>query len=70
VSELHPANFQSDLCHQLTPATVCVWIRRRGVSAYERGDRTLAQMLGMAANTVEKLIAIELAARPADGKPV
>ena len=56
---LHPSTFQADLCDQLTPATVVVWIRRRGVTALKRGDVTLARLLGMAAGTVEKLVAVE-----------
>lgn len=59
MSTLHPATFQADLCEQLTPATVVVWIRHRGVAAHKRGDTTSARMLAMAAKTVEKLVAIE-----------
>jgi len=61
--KLHPAAFQADLCEQLTPATVVVWIRHRGVAALNRGDTTLAQLLAMAASTVEKLILIEVDAK-------
>lgn len=53
---LHSATFQPDLCDQLTPATVCVWLRRQGTAALEQGETTKAQMLAMAAGTVEKLL--------------
>ncbi len=52
----HPATFQPDLCEQLTPATVAVWLRKRGLEAYARQDTNRAYALAVAANHVEKLV--------------
>ncbi len=51
----HPATFQPDICDQLTPATVAVWLRRQAVDAIGRGDITTATGLCMSLKTVERL---------------
>ncbi len=52
----HPATFQADLCEQLTPATVAVWLRARGRELLARGKEGDAFALGTAARRVEELI--------------
>jgi len=52
----HPAMFQPDLCEQLTPATVAVWLRRRAREAHVKGDVSW-HTLAMAAEKVERLAA-------------
>jgi hypothetical protein len=61
---LDPATFQPDLCDQLTPATVCVWLRRQGTAAQSRGDTSLAFALGIAARKVEQIVPAPESSRP------
>lgn len=62
---IDPATFQSNLCEQLTPATVVVWWRGQAVASLERGDLTLCHLLGIAARNVEKILDV----KPQDKKP-
>ncbi len=70
---IHPATFQPDLCDALTPATVCVWLRRQAIAANARGDTALCFALGIAARKVEQILDVApptpAAPTPADEAP-
>lgn len=50
----HDATLQPDLCEQLTPATVIVWLRRKAAEKHGEGNDLAARSLAMAAATVER----------------
>jgi hypothetical protein len=49
----HPATFQPDICAELTPATVTVWLRKHAADAYAK-DAAKCSDLVIAAKMVEK----------------